>query len=186
MYRLVAVLMAVGLTGSAGADEFLVFKDWSVAVDVSDTGQDTRRNCSAFTGGDGLPLLRLHVSDGDAGPPDVYPAPVFEEYAPRGFATQVQAGDTIVFEFDDGTGTEAQLTSGYEDGVYPFAHAHPFARDVLWILQGMRRASTLTVYRSNSDLAARQEVFAASLNGFTSAYSKMMEACGFGPGAVME
>lgn len=182
------------LSGPAVAETgFWAYKDWRVNVEEVDTGEDVRRSCEASTGGDGLPRLTLRITNGDAGPPAAYPVPVFEEYAPRGYSTQIDPGDFILYEFDDGTGAEAELVTGREDGVYPFAHATPFPRDTLWMLQSMRRASTLTFYRSNETLPlqasgapGREHVYTASLAGFTAAYLKTMESCGHAPGAVTD
>jgi hypothetical protein len=91
----------------------------------------------------------------------------------------------VIYEFDNGTGADMMVETGYEDGVFPFALAQPFPRDVLWMLQSMQSGATVTFYRSNNALFAREHVYTASLSGFTAAYLKMMESCGFEPGAVV-
>lgn len=190
--RLIALIF-LALPGAAAANGYWTYKDWTVYVEEVDTGEDVRRTCEAATGGDGLPRLSLSITNGDAGPPVAYPVPLFEEYAPRGYRTQIDAGDFIIYEFDNGTGAEAELVTGREDGVYPFAHATPFPRDTLWMLQSMQAAATLAFYRSNETLTGqasgalgREHVYTASLSGFTAAYLKMMESCGHAPGAVTD
>jgi hypothetical protein len=185
LVRLLATVFCCTLAFQATAQSYFDFKDWTVHVEDVDTGQDLRRTCTAATGGDGLPRLALSVSDGDAGPPAFYPVPLFEEYAPRGYSTQIDAGDSVIFEFDDGTGADTMVETGREDHVFPYAHVRPFPRDVLWMLQSMQSGATVTFYRSNNVLPAREHVYSASLSGFTAAYLKMMESCGFEPGAVL-
>lgn len=168
----------------AAADNDWTFGDWIVRTHVVDTGEDLRKTCTAHTGGDGLPILGLEVSNGDAGPPYAYPTPIYRSTAPRGFTTLIQAGDSVVFEFDDGTGSDVLVETGVSEGVFAFAEATPFPQHTLWYLQNMRALDTLSIYRFGPE-ATRAHVFTASLRGFTAAYLKMMEACGFAPGDVL-
>ncbi|WP_299408228.1 hypothetical protein [uncultured Roseobacter sp.] len=183
--RPLLILLLAALPGWPLANTYVQYKDWSVYITEVDTGQDLRRTCSASTGGDGLPRLSITTSNGDAGPPLDYPAPLIEERAPRGYGTQIQPGDYIIYEFDDGSGAEATLETGYEEGVFPFARVQPFPREILWMLQSMRSAQTISIYRVSRDTAAREPVTTFSLAGFTAAYLKMIESCGHIPGEVI-
>lgn len=166
------------------AQEYWSFGDWFVQTHVIDTGEDLRKTCTAHTGGDGMPVLRLEVSSGDAGPPYAYPTPHYRSSAPRGFTTQIQAGDSVIFEFNNRTGSDVMIETGVTEGVFAFAQAAPFPQHTLWYLQNMRTLDTLSVYRSGQN-TRRAHVFTASLRGFTAAYLKMMESCGFAPGDVL-
>ncbi|WP_299673576.1 hypothetical protein [uncultured Roseobacter sp.] len=180
-----AFLATTIISSITEAGEYWDYKDWIVLVEELDTGQDLRRTCTAWTGGDGQPTLRLEITNGDAGPPDAYPLPTLEERAPRGYATQIRAEDSVIYEFDDGTGADMSLTTGFEEGVFEYALAAPWARDSLWMLQSMRTAQTMIIYRRGLQSSGREHVTTVSLSGFTAAYLKMMSRCGHEPGAVM-
>ncbi|MEP2640714.1 hypothetical protein [Roseobacter sp.] len=190
--RIILISAALVFANEAAADAYWDYKDWTVSISDIDTGQDLRRTCRASTGGDGLPSVSITTSNGDVGPPYDYPVPLFRETAPRGYATQIQTGDYIVYEFDDGQGAEATLEMGYEEDVFPFAHASPFPGEVDWMLGRMLAAQSVTFYRVNETLPAHQDgsigrevVYTASLSGFTAAYLKMMESCGHVPGDII-
>ncbi|AXS40809.1 hypothetical protein [Breoghania sp. L-A4] len=157
------------------------YRDWTVTAETVDTGEDIRVTCKAHTGGDGDPVVSVTLSNGDAGPPYAYPSVAIEEHAPRHHTTLMQDGDTINFLFDDGDSAATSAVAGFdEDG---FAEAEAGFYDMpgnLQMLQGMRRAGQIEVIRG------RDIVYTASLNGFTAAYGKMAEACGFSTIGVIE
>ena len=103
--RIIVFLIASLLAGHAAAQtapkpQYWAFKDWQVAVESFDTGEDFRVICRAWTGGDGDPTFGLEVSNGDVLPPDYYPAPTLSESAPRGHRTLMTDGAWILFEAD--------------------------------------------------------------------------------------
>lgn len=149
------------------------YKDWRVVVDRFDTGEDWRVNCTALTGGDGMPTLRISVSNGDALPPDVYPVPVLNEFAPHGYNTMMHDGDRVMFVFDSGNRTEGFVTGGYDDDGILEAFARPVDADALWMLQTMQRSDRLWITLDG------ETVYEASLAGFTAAYGKIAEQCAF-------
>ncbi len=180
------LVSCLSVCGPGTAAEYWDYADWTVHIEDLDTEEDLRRICTAWTGGDGLPALRLQITNGDVGPPDAYPLPTLEERAPRGHRTQIRPEDAVVFEFDTGTGSEVSVTMALEDGVFEVAQAAPFQRDTLWVLQSMRAGSAMTVYRMSAEAPGRVAVTSVSLSGFTAAFLKMMSRCGHAPGAVME
>ena len=180
--RAFLLLMAGLVAFQAGAataaqTQYWDYADWTVAVRSVDTGQDLRITCTAWTGGDGDPRLVVEVSTGDALPPDHYPQPVLHETAPRGHRTMLTDGAWVMFEVDELVEADlywqaqGEAQAWYEDGI-PTAVARPFgeARDLLAV---MRRSGRLWVTLDG------EVVYAASLSGFTAAYGKMAEQCGF-------
>jgi hypothetical protein len=165
------VLACLPLQGSA--QHYWEYKDWRVWVEDIDTGEDLRRTCSARTGGDGAPVISLEVSNGDAGPPDFYPSPSIMERAPRHYPTLMQDGQPVRFVIDTGTvfSTTAQAWVT-DEGLFEASAALSLA-DNLPVLQVMKRGSRLEIQ------TAGRTLYTASLAGFTAAYGKMMDSCGF-------
>lgn len=66
-----------------------------------DTGADVPRTCTAITGGDGLPSVAAAFRNGDVRPPDFFHTVTVHEYAPRGYDTVLQDGQSAYIRFDD-------------------------------------------------------------------------------------
>jgi len=160
-------------TSAATAANYWHYDDWHVSVDRVDTGEDLRTTCYAHTGGDGDPVWALEVSNGDAGPPDYFPAPRLIEIAPGHHLTAMHDLQSIEFEFDSGSSVHGDVIAYINDeGLYQ-AESSPAHNSVLTMLISMRHGSTV-------DARADGQVIAtASLKGFTAAYGKMMDECGF-------
>ena len=178
--KYVLALLAAMPTVAQAQDQYWDYKDWTVRVETVDTGEDLRVFCSAYTGGDGQPTLRIDVSNGDAMPPDFYPAPVLHESAPRGYATMMQDGQRVLFEFDLDTLTEGFVQAFYdEDGIMQ-AQAYVISSENQWLLQNMRHGDQMWI-TLDGDV-----VYGASLSGFTAAYGKIAEQCGFTTDGVID
>ncbi|QJF52753.1 hypothetical protein [Roseobacter ponti] len=175
--RLFILILCICLPGWAASEEHWVFGDWR--VHVRDASGD--HICTASTGGGGASWMFLRTRSGDTGPPWRYPVPVFGEYAGSGGALRIRAGDRVVFDFGRDGEARVRLKTGEQRGAGPFAEARPEAFDVPWMLGSMRAGDTLRVYRSAGGAVRREHLFTASLNGFTAAYEKMLEACGYRP-----
>lgn len=160
--------------------EYWEYKDWQVAVETVDTGEDLRVTCSAWTGGDGDPTFKIEVSNGDALPPDYYPQPFLHESAIRGYHTMMKEGSWVLFESDTGWSTEGYATAWLEMDVFENASVQPSDADGLGILQEMRKAGRMFVTQ-DGDI-----VYEASLSGFTAAYGKIAEQCGFPTTGVID
>ncbi|WP_139226777.1 hypothetical protein [Poseidonocella pacifica] len=156
------------------------YGDWQVMVEAVDTGEDYRVTCQAWTGGDGMPVVKLQVSNGDALPPYYYPAPMMEEYAPRGHATVMQNGQRVLFQFDTNWYTEGYASGGYNYEGLAWATVQPHHGDARAMLSTMRDASTLWITADGVVL------YQASLAGFTAAYGKIAEQCGFSTVGVID
>lgn len=175
-----SVLALATMTGAAQAqDWYFEYGSWNVHVEEIDTGEDLRLTCRAFTGGDGYPSVSVWFSNGDAGPPDYFPSVVVEESAVRHQRTVAQDGDPVYVRFDDNDVMDS-VVSGYTDE-QGFQHAsipfyHPQSQ---WVLQAMRRNGQMDVVVNHKVLTM------AFLDGFTAAYLKAAESCGFdGRGVV--
>lgn len=173
------VILALGLAGGAAAEDW-TYRDWRVQVEQVDTGEDNRVTCTITTGGDGGPSFGATISNGDVLPPAMYPPVTLWESAPRHYPTQLQQGDTVRLVFDTGALAEAVVNSGIDDDGIAYALASvedPESRDVL---AQMRQAGQIDLMRGG------ELILTASLNGFTAAYGKMAEQCGFPTTGVID
>ncbi len=159
--------------------EYFDYRDWSTIVETVDGEQDLRITCTIKTGGDGDPTMQATISNGDAGPPHFFPSVSLEEGAPRGYATQMKDGQPVTFVFDDGAAFPGVVMGGFNEEGFAFASAQVAQQSNQAVLQGMRRARALVV------LAGGNVVYRASLSGFTAAYGKMAEQCGFTTAGVI-
>jgi hypothetical protein len=170
------VLAAVACASSALAqndEQFFAFQDWHVRSDSVDTGEDLRTLCRMWTGGDGMPTLAVEISDGDALPPDFYPGASVEETAVRGYSTVLQDGETVTFVFDTGERIPALVRAGISDEGFAIASSEFAEPDKLRALKAMRASGGIDI------LASSGVFYHASLSGFTAAYGKLAEQCGF-------
>jgi len=170
VFLALALAAAPALPATAG---YWNYNDWHVSTDRFDTGEDIRVTCYAHTGGDGDPVWALEISNGDAGPPDFFPAPRLVEVAPRHHQTMMYDNQAIEFVFESGPTVPAQAMAYVnEDGLFQ-AESSPPHNSVLMMLMAMRRGTTVEA------LGDREVIATASLKGFTAAYGKMMDECGF-------
>ena len=155
------------------AADYWNYKDWHVSVEKIDTGEDLRITCFAHTGGDGDPVWALEVSNGDAGPPEFFPSPRVIEIAPRHHRTTMQDQQSIQFQIDAGSTIQGESFAYLNDDGLFQAEGVPLHNSILSMLILMRRGHELEA-RAGSRLIAT-----ASLAGFSAAYGKMMDECGF-------
>ncbi|WP_254868644.1 hypothetical protein [Phaeobacter sp. HF9A] len=161
----------------AQAEGYWEYGDWRVSVTEQSTTEDYRLYCRASTGGDGMPVISLQISNGDAGPPNDYPAPTFFESAPRHHNTQVVNAQGVSFVFDHQGVFFAVAEGGIDDEGIAWASAAPRWQDTKNMLLWMKASSQMEV-RALDAYSASTEVYVASLAGFTAAYGKMMDSCG--------
>ncbi len=166
------------LTALPASAQFWEYGAWRVYVDTQQTTEHTSHTCSAVTGGDGMPSLSLTVHDLDAGPPADYPAPTLHENASRGQNTQIQNGQAIAFVFDKQAAFYG-IANGYLD-TEGFARAEvaPRWQDTDNMLLWMKAGQSIDIW-TVQPYAAGTQVLQVSLSGFTAAYGKMMDECGF-------
>ena len=168
------IAMAVAMTPALpAAADYWNYKDWHVSVERIDTGEDLRVTCYAHTGGDGDPVWALEISNGDAGPPDFFPVPRLVEIAPRHYETVMQDQQDVKFQFDTGNTVLGRATAYLNNEGLFQAESTPDNNSVLSMLMAMRRGSKMEA------IVEQQVVATASLSGFTAAYGKMMDECGF-------
>jgi len=178
--RLIICGLIALMAGPTWADEFWEYGSWYVIVQEIDTGEDLRRSCSAVTGGDGEPSVAISISNGDVGPPDFFPTVIVREHAPRGYQTVLQDGQAAYIRFDNEDVMDG-VVAGYFDKE-GFAHAeiafdHPLSQ---WVLQAMHM-------NGQFDVVVDGKVFMyAYMDGFTAAYLKMAEECGFDGAGVVD
>lgn len=168
-----ALVLATAAPAAATAAEYWDYRDWHVMVEAVDTGEDLRRYCTAYTGGDGMPTLRVDVSDGDAGPPFYYPMATVSETAHRHYLTQMEPGQTVEFLFDNGGAAYGSATTWINDEGLASAESRLEPSAHLPMLQMMKAGRRVEIR------AGGQPVLSASLKGFTAAYGRMMDECGF-------
>ena len=173
--RLISAAVLAAMTASPTFANEWSYKDWRVSVTPHESAQDSYVYCRASTGGDGDPVLELNVFSGDAGPPYSYPMAVVVERAPRGYATAVQQGQPVdfIFDFDRSFAISAQAASWFDQEGIATAGTNLQTQDRLPMLRAMKQGSWVEIWTGSNML------YEASLSGFTAAYGKMMDECGF-------
>jgi hypothetical protein len=174
------LLLSAATVQTASAQDFWSFKDWNVSVELVPSEEDDYQQCIIFTGGDGLPVVSAEFFSGDAGPPYSYPEVQVEERAIRGYATVMANGDPISFTFDDGSVIRGAAESIFDEDGFAVATGRVGQQDNLLALQTMRSNAEVTVSGPG------YEVITASLSGFSAAYLKMAEVCGFSTEGVLD
>lgn len=175
-----AALAAAGAALPAAGAQYWDYGAWHVAVEEVDTGEDLRRSCTAYTGYDGDPGLKFSFSNGDAGPPDFFPDVIVHEYAMRHYQTVMRDGDAAYVRFDDEDTMEAVVRGYLAEDVFENAeivYSHPVS---LYVLEAMRRNYQMEVVVNHKVLHTFY------LDGFTAAYLKAAEECGFTGAGLME
>lgn len=173
--RLILGACLAALAASPALADYWNYKDWHAATEPHETEQDNYLTCRAWTGGDGDPILALEVFSGDGGPPGFYPMAKVQEYAPRHYPTLMQRGGTVdfIFDFDRSFSVSAGINSWInEEGLAEAESALQF-QDHLPMLQAMKQGSWVEIWAGNDMF------YEASLSGFTAAYGRMMDECGF-------
>ncbi|MCD9149471.1 invasion associated locus B family protein [Pseudophaeobacter flagellatus] len=173
-----AVFPALTALPAQAQDQYWEFGAWRVSLTVQETTEHVSRTCRASTGGDGLPVLSITVHDVDAGPPTNYPAPTLEESAPRGHGTQVQNGQALGFVFDKQAAFYGIADGYYDADGFAQARVSPRWQDRLNMLRWMKAGQNIDI-RTVQPYGAGEPVLQVSLAGFTAAYGKMMDECGF-------
>ncbi len=174
--RLISVsLLALAWALPAHAAQHWTYKDWQVFVEDHISEEDDYVFCSARTGGDGDPVLAVEVFSGDAGPPFHYPMAYVWESSPRSYPTLLQTGQTVdfIFDFDRSFHISAVANSWINDEGIAEASSGVGHLDQLPMLRAMQQGSFVEIWVGNDML------YEASLSGFTAAYGKMMDECGF-------
>lgn len=166
------LLASAFATGAAANPAYYDYKDWLVVVEDVD---ETLRICRGQTGGDGDPVFSITVTSADVElPPHAFPVPRLRETAPRGYATRFEGKSTVYFETDTGWKTEGHAYAGLNDEGLAWGQAEPYVGDDgADMLREMRQAGRMYITWDG------ETVYAASLAGFTAAYGKMAEQCGF-------
>lgn len=144
------------------------FGDWRASIETIDTGEDLRTTCRIATGGDGMPVLSLTISNGDVGPPDAYPDVVFSEHAPRGHDTGMKDGETITFVTYAGQGFSGVASRWINDEGFAQAEVAIDQAQTQWAIEAMLEGGSFE--GPYGDI---------SLQGFDRAYEVMLEDCGF-------
>ena len=173
MGALILCLPGIG----AAADQYWEYGDWRVNVTLERSTEHDRLICRASTGGDGMPVILLEISDGDAGPPHGYPSPTYATTAPRGYRTQIGNAQGVAFVFDRQGVFFTVAEGGFGDDGIAWANAAPRWQDTRNMLLWMQAAQQMEV-RALDAYQASTEAYVASMRGFTAAYGKMMDSCG--------
>lgn len=177
-YSLSLALALSILPALPAAAQYWEFGAWRVFVEQHESSEHSSRTCTALTGGDGDPALSLSVYSLDGGPPDDYPAPTLRETAIRGHRTQVQNGQAVGFVFDQQAAFYG-IANGYLDAEgFARTDVAPRWQDKVNMLLWMKAGQSIDI-RTVQPYGPGTPIMQASLEGFTAAYGKMMDECGF-------
>ncbi|OCX65352.1 hypothetical protein BFP70_09805 [Thioclava sp. SK-1] len=169
-----AIILALAMATPAGAEETWSYRDWRVSVIPQTSGDDDWLECTARTGGDGMPTVSVSLTSQDAGPPTVNPPVTYLETAPRHYLPLYRDHDQAVAVFDDGDSTTTVAQSGLNDEGLVWARAVFNGPATDNMLHAMHRNGLLEFTAPGKD-----GHYSFSLNGFTAAYLKAMDRCGF-------
>lgn len=160
-------------TPTAAAPKMETFGKWSTIVDEVNTGEDVRKTCAASTafvdGNGSAGTLTLSISNGDALPPDAYPAIMITVDN-----KDLPTGKNIAATFGD-PGVKVSATVYSTDAVNgrPGWMVDNQAKTSLVLLRAMRKATSLDV------VFGKQAVASIPMDGFTKAYRNLGSSCGF-------
>lgn len=161
----------------ASASDYWEYQDWSVAAAERITEEHDWLDCTAWTGGDGDPLIRLEVTRDDVGPPESYPQLTLTSVSPRGLAPLMPNGQAVGFLIDQQVVFYGLAYTDFnEDGLLETTVQVRWdnALDVIrWMQAGTHLDAHLV-----RPYDGGQHIMRVSLAGFTAAYGKMMDACG--------
>ncbi|RWD93341.1 hypothetical protein [Mesorhizobium sp.] len=149
------------------------FGGWTTIIDTLDTGQDARKTCAASTafvdGNGSAGSLTLSISNGDALPPDAYPAimiTVDNKDLPTGKSIAATFGDP-------GIKVSAAVSSTDAVNGRPSWMVDNQVKTSLALLRAMRKVTSLDV------VFGKQTVASIPMDGFTKAYRNLGTSCGF-------
>ena len=166
-------LLFLAFTGNApAAPQKETFRDWTAGLDEVNTGEDLRKTCQANVSGDDvlsrILVLGIAISDGDALPPDAYPAITLSATYPisdgQDISVLFTSGDTRIEVRASDTGKGLLVNNVKETS--------------LALLRAMAAGSTLDV------AIAGKPGPSLSLHGFTAAYRQLGVWCGFPTGDI--
>jgi hypothetical protein len=152
------------------------YQDWQATVRTFETsGGDWVTDCSIYTGGDGDDVISLYISWDDALPPDFPLSISYDEAIAKGYATQLKGDEKVewlVYSTNKRSRFASTHTSvGYNDGI-PYA-SNSISGDE--ILTAFAQEGKVVVKSAHS----KQELYSASLAGFSAAYQQMANWCAF-------
>lgn len=160
-------LFATGVMAYDSAD----YQDWT--AETEENGGATE--CTARTGGDGDPTLSLYTNSLEMTPPDLYPGVTFSEVVYRNTASALTDGMTVTFDVPGQGRFTATAETGLDEYDFPTASATVPGDTSLPLLKAMRAADSVRIVLEGET----DPTWTMSLNGFTAAYGKMAEYCGF-------
>lgn len=171
MKKYIAGLLAC-LAAPVSAEGYWTYGAWQVYAETVNAGNYLHLNCTAYTGGNGDPLVRISITSTEVGPPANFPTVYIQENAPRGYATAMREGQNVALVVDEYWDYNTRAHSYYDgDGILQ-AYAGVGHPDSLYAMRAMRQGSNMSVYIDG------MPYIHVDLRGFTAAYVKAMDECG--------
>ncbi|WP_419905504.1 hypothetical protein [Kiloniella sp.] len=164
---------------------FEQYNDWQAGAEAFHTEDgELRTICSIHTGGDGDNSITVSISNGDVLPPDGMPYVEYQEATARGYPTQLQQNQAVLWIiYTDGKGAsyQSEAYTGIDEEGIPYANVSVNG-DELGILRGFAKGNKVVLL----DEYSGGDFYVASLRGFSAAYRKMSAWCGFSPDSVLK
>ncbi|MBO9479525.1 hypothetical protein J7382_18420 [Shimia sp. R11_0] len=167
------------IAAPAYANGHWTFDAWQVYTETVSAGNYLHLSCTAYSGGNGDPLVRISITNSEVGPPANYPTVYVQENAPRGYATNMQQGHTVALVIDDRRDFYAHAYNYYDNDGILQAYAGISDPDSLATMRAMRTGQMMSVYLDGVPYTH------VNLSGFTAAYVKAMDACGHSGSGVV-
>ncbi len=164
---------------------FEQYRDWQAAAESFFTEDgELRTICSIHTGGDGDSSIQVSISNGDVLPPDGMPYVEYQEATARGYPTQLQQNQAVLWIIHiggKGYSYGAEAYTGVDEEGIPYANVSVNG-DELNVLRGFAKGRQVVLL----DEYSGGDLYVASLKGFSAAYRKMSAWCGFSPNSVLK
>lgn len=177
MLPVTGVGVLLGMSPAAASD-YWEYKNWSVATAERITEEHDWLDCSAWTGGDGDALIALEVTRDHIGPPDSYPQITMTAVTPRGLAPTLQNGQPIAFIIDQKAAFYGLVHTDYNEDRLLESMVQVRWDMALDAIRWMQAGTHLDLHLVRP-YDGGEHLMRASLAGFTAAYGKMMDECGY-------
>jgi len=166
------LLIGSSLSHAEGKIKTWDHKDWTVTAIIQPSNQDVRVICDLHDKSGGLLHMQISQSNGDAGPPDIYPEIAFTRMLGVTGRPMALADEDLqfIFAFDNKTSIPVQMTWDFEDGRNVFKVPSAQSQELLRAMALRNMLEIQNTIFTNTRL---------SLAGFSAGYRKMADWCSF-------
>jgi len=160
------------------------YQNWQASVQTFSTEDgDWVTNCSLRAGGEGTDSIQVFASWGDGLPPDAPLTVLFKAATARGYPTRLKDNDRVQWIIDSRYNQDqfnsTDTYAGYDKYGIPFAE-NIISADTDF-LYSLAHGYEMNLHYGN----ASEILYTGSLLGFSNAYRKMSQWCGFSANSAL-